>query len=71
MDQFEWYVIFMFVVVLYIYFSEVKKKNFNAIFSVLTVYTIHWFVEIINALVQKFAGDALWTVPMAQHLYCS
>jgi len=63
MDQFQWYVIFMFVVVLYIYFSEVKKKNFNAIVAGLVLYTIHWFVEIINALVQHFLGDALWTVP--------
>jgi hypothetical protein len=63
MDQFEWYVIFMFVVVLYIYFSEVKKKNFGAIVAGLSLYTIHWFVEIINALVQHFTGDALWAVP--------
>ncbi|MBN2157052.1 MAG: hypothetical protein JW776_13495 [Candidatus Lokiarchaeota archaeon] len=63
MDQFQWYVIFMFVVVLYIYFSEAKKKNFNAIFSALILYTIHWFVEIINALIQHFTGDALWAVP--------
>ena len=63
MDQFEWYVIFMFVVVLYVYFSEVKKKNFNAILSALILYTIHWFVEIINALVQYYTGDALWAVP--------
>ncbi len=63
MDRFQWYVIFMFVVVLYIYFSEVKKKNYNAIISGLTLYTIHWFVEIVNSLVQKIEGNALWTVP--------
>lgn len=63
MTQFEWYVIFMFVVVLYIYFSEVKKKNFRTIVAGLVLYTIHWFVEIINALVQKFTGNALWAVP--------
>ncbi|MHA1112317.1 MAG: hypothetical protein ACTSRE_14525 [Promethearchaeota archaeon] len=63
MDQFEWYVIFMFVVVLYVYFSLVKEKNFNAIFSALTLYTIHWFVEIVNALICYFTGDALWAVP--------
>ena len=63
MDQFEWYIIFMFVVVLYVYFSLVKEKNFNAIFSALTLYTIHWFVEIINALICHFTGNALWAVP--------
>jgi hypothetical protein len=61
-DDFQWYVIFMFVVVLYIYFSEVKNKNFKAIVAGLTLYTIHWFVEIINALIQHFFGNALWTV---------
>jgi len=24
---------------------------------------VHWFVEIINALIQHFSGHALWTVP--------
>ncbi len=61
--DFEWYIIFMFVVVLYIYFSLIKEKNYNAIFSALTLYTIHWFVEIINALIWHFTGDALWAVP--------
>jgi hypothetical protein len=61
-DDFHWYVIFMFVVVLYIYFSEVKNKNFKAIVAGLALYTIHWFVEIINAVIQHFSGNALWTV---------
>jgi len=24
---------------------------------------VHWFVEIVNALIQYFSGHALWTVP--------
>ena len=24
---------------------------------------VHWFVEIVNALIQHFSGHALWTVP--------
>ena len=63
MNQFEWSIIFMFVVVLYVYFSLVKEKNFNAILSALTLYTIHWFVEIINALICYLTGNALWAVP--------
>ena len=59
MNQFEWSIIFMFVVVLYVYFSLVKEKNFNAILSALTLYTIHWFVEIINALICYLTGNAL------------
>jgi hypothetical protein len=62
-EYFNLYVIFMLVVVLYIYFSEFQKKNYNAIVSGLTLYGIHWFVEIINSIVQAVSGHALWTVP--------
>ncbi len=62
-DNFHFLVIFMLVLVLYIYFSEVKNKNWNGIASALTLYVIHWFVEIINGIIQFFSGHALWTVP--------
>ncbi|MBY9014748.1 MAG: hypothetical protein KGD68_03570 [Candidatus Lokiarchaeota archaeon] len=62
-DVFNLYVIFMIVVVLYIYFSEFQKKNFKAIVAGLTLYGIHWFVEIINSIIQFLSGHALWTVP--------
>ncbi|MCF2140586.1 MAG: hypothetical protein K9W44_11080 [Candidatus Lokiarchaeota archaeon] len=62
-DNFQWYVIFMLVIVMYIYFSEIGKKNWKIIASGLTLYGIHWFVEIVNALIQHFSGHALWTVP--------
>jgi len=62
-DFFDLSVIFMLVVVLYIYFNEINKKNWGAVAAGLSLYTIHWFVEIINSLVQTFSGHALWTVP--------
>ena len=62
-ELFNLYVIFMLVLVLYIYFTEYQKKNYNAIVSGLTLYGIHWFVEIINSIVQAVSGHALWTVP--------
>ena len=62
-DYFNLYVIFLLVVVLYIYFSEFNKKNYKAIVAGLTLYGIHWFVEIINAIIQHISGHALWTVP--------
>ena len=62
-DYFDLSVIFMLVVVLYIYFNEYNKKNYNAIVAGLTLYMIHWFVEIINGVVQSVLGHALWTVP--------
>ncbi len=59
---FTWDVIFMLVVVLFIYFTEIGKKNWKGIVGGLTLYGIHWFVEIINAWIQYFSGHALWTV---------
>jgi len=29
----------------------------------LALYSVHWFYEILNALIQHFTGNALWTVP--------
>ncbi len=63
-DNFQWYVILMLVVVLYIYFTEIKNGQWRTVVSGLTLYGIHWFVEIINALIQRFSGHALWTVPI-------
>jgi len=62
-DNFQWYVIFMLVLVIYIYGTHLKKKDYNSICSGLMLYGIHWFVEIINALIQHYTGHALWTVP--------
>lgn len=62
-DYFNLSVIFMLVVVLYIYFSEFQKKNYNTIVSGLILYGIHWFVEIVNSIIQAVSGHALWTVP--------
>lgn len=67
-DNFQWYMIFMLVVVLYIYFSEIGKKNWKVIAAGLTLYGIHWFVEIINAIIQHLSGHALWTVPTGTSL---
>ncbi len=61
--NFQWYVIFMLISVLYIYFTEAQKKNWKGIACGLMVYMIHWLAEIINALIQHFSGHALWTIP--------
>jgi len=62
-DMFQWYVIPILVIVLYIYANEYEKGNYRAIAGGLALYMVHWFVEIINALIQHFSGHALWTVP--------
>ncbi|HEY0087245.1 MAG TPA: hypothetical protein VGB37_00280, partial [Candidatus Lokiarchaeia archaeon] len=48
-ENFNFYVIFLLVLVLFIYFSEIKKKNWNAIAAGLALYMVHWLAEIINA----------------------
>jgi len=48
---------------MYIYTNEYSKKNWKGIAAGLSLYATHWFFEIINALIQKFSGHALWTVP--------
>ena len=62
-EPFQWYVITLLAVVVYIYASEVKQKNWKGIAAGLALYSVHWFYEILNALIQHFSGHALWTVP--------
>ena len=62
-DPFQWYVITLLVIVLYIYANEYERGNYRVIAAGLGLYMVHWFVEIINALIQHFSGHALWTAP--------
>jgi hypothetical protein len=62
-DPFQWYVVTLLALVLYVYFREIKNKNWNAIAAGLSLYMVHWFVEIVNAVIQHSSGHALWTVP--------
>ncbi len=62
-SPFQWYVITLLALVMYVYFNEIAKKNWKGIAAGLSLYMVHWFVEIVNGLVQHFSGHALWTVP--------
>jgi len=62
-STFEWYFIPLLAFVVYIYFSEIAAKNWKGIAAGLSLYMVHWFYEIVNALIQHFSGHALWTVP--------
>jgi hypothetical protein len=62
-QPFQWYVITLLALVVYVYFNEISKKNWKGVAAGLSLYMVHWFVEIVNALVQHFSGHALWTVP--------
>jgi hypothetical protein len=60
---FQWYFIPLFAFVVYIYFNEISNRNWRGIAAGLSLYMVHWFYEILNALIQHFSGHALWTVP--------
>ncbi|HDP80739.1 MAG TPA: hypothetical protein ENN21_07845 [Spirochaetes bacterium] len=62
-ENFQWYVIPLLALVVYVYFNEISKKNWKGVAAGLSLYMVHWFFEIMNALVQHFSGHALWTVP--------
>jgi hypothetical protein len=62
-SNFQWYVIPLFALVVYLYLNEAGKKNWKGIAAGLSLYAVHWFYEIGNALIQHFSGHALWTVP--------
>ena len=60
---FQWYAIALLALVLYVYTNEIQKKNWQGIAAGLALYSVHWFYEILNGLIQHFSGHALWTVP--------
>lgn len=62
-ENFQWVVITLLALVIYIYTNEISKKNWKGIAAGLSLYLVHWLYEIINALIQHFSGHALWTVP--------
>ncbi len=62
-ENFQWYTIPLFAFAVYIYAREYERKNWNGIAAGLALYTVHWFYEILNALIQHWSGHALWTVP--------
>jgi len=63
LDTFQWYFVALLAFVVYIYVNEISAKNWKGIAAGLSLYMVHWFYEIINALIQHFSGHALWTVP--------
>jgi hypothetical protein len=62
-NPFQWYVITLLALTLYVYLNEFSQKNWKGIAAGLSLYMVHWYVEIVNALIQHFSGHALWTVP--------
>lgn len=62
-DNFHWFIITLFALVMYVYMNEISNKNWKGVAAGLALYAVHWLYEIVNALIQHFSGHALWTVP--------
>jgi hypothetical protein len=61
---FNWTVIPMFVLVIYIYSVEVERRNWNVLFAGLALWGMDWFNEIWNSLVFHFTQYApVWAAP--------
>ncbi|MDD3946640.1 MAG: hypothetical protein PHI19_02260 [Clostridia bacterium] len=62
--NFNWTFIFILAVVVYIYATEAKNKNYKGIVAGLSLYGVHWLYEIANAIICHASGYALWTVSL-------
>lgn len=63
-SNFQWYIIPLLLVVIYVYHNEVRLKNWNAVFAGLALWGCDWFNEIWNALVFHFTQYApVWGAP--------
>lgn len=62
-ETFQWFVIPLLALVVYVYANEISNRRWKPVAAGLALYAVHWFYEILNALIQHFTGHALWTVP--------
>ena len=61
---FQWPVITLFVLAIYVYAVEIERKNWNVVFSGVAFYGMDLFNEIWNGLVLHFTQrSAVWTTP--------
>jgi len=60
--NFNWTFIALLAFVVYVYATAIKKKDTKGIAAGLALYMVHWFYEIMNAVIQAATGYALWTV---------
>jgi hypothetical protein len=61
---FQWYVIPLFALVVYVYAMEIERQNWSLVFAGLAYWGMDWFNEIWNGLVFHFTGYApVWGAP--------
>ena len=63
-SQFQWYVIPLFALVVYVYAVEIERRNWDLLFAGLAFWGMDWFNEIWNSLVFHFTNYApVWGAP--------
>jgi hypothetical protein len=63
-SQFQWHVIPFLMLVLYVYATEIERKNWDVVFAGLALWGMDWFNEIWNGLVFHFTQYApVWGTP--------
>ncbi len=63
-SQFQWYVIPLFALVVYVYANEIERRNWSLVFAGLAFWGMDWFNEIWNGLVFHFTQYApVWGAP--------
>jgi hypothetical protein len=61
---FQWYVITLFTLIVYVYAVEVERRNWSLVFAGLAFWGMDWFNEIWNGLVFHFTNYApVWGAP--------
>ena len=68
-ENFNWTFIFILAVVFYVYWTEIRKKNYDVIYAGLALYGVHWLYEIGNAIIGHITGYPLWAVSNASTTY--
>ena len=63
-NQFQWYVISLFALIVYVYAVEIERRNWKLVFAGLAFWGMDWFNEIWNGLVFHFTDYApVWGAP--------
>ena len=61
-DQFNWYVVTLLGLALYVYAVEVERRNWSVVLAGLAFWGVDWINEVANALVLHFTDRAaIWT----------
>ena len=61
--NFNWtFIAILALVVCGVYVPHIKQKDYKGVAAALALYGVHWFYEIMNAVICHFTGYALWTV---------